>query len=68
MFRNLQSTGHLAVNLRIPVAVLDRTIQELQIEPDCVLNGICYYDAAACQRVADEIVDGTRVRVVNGER
>ncbi|NLS96482.1 MAG: hypothetical protein GXX96_30460 [Planctomycetaceae bacterium] len=68
MFRNLQSTGHLAVNLRIPVAVLDRRINELEIEPDCVLNGVRYFDAAACKRVADEIVDGTRVRVVNAER
>ena len=67
MFRNLQSVGHLAVNLRIPVAILDRKFQELHIDPDCTINGIRYFADAACQRVADEIVGNTAVRVLNAE-
>lgn len=63
MFGDYQSAAYMAVAFRVPVPTLERTLQELGIDPACVLNETRYYDEDACDRLAEHFGSVQKVTV-----
>ena len=62
--QHLESIGHLACTLRVPVARVRRAAESAGVKPAISINSIDHYDAKACERIAEHLARGT-TRVKN---